>query len=116
MPYHLLMSFQEDELENLQGGSVALVSVVDEGDEHLAAGVPFRLHYVSIVLEDQVVMSVRSWPDALVVLYGLIYALHLSYPKTLKHFFEFIQLLLLNLEDGSKQLPPKLMSLKNALE
>ncbi|KAJ8341951.1 hypothetical protein SKAU_G00342420 [Synaphobranchus kaupii] len=108
---------KEDELEIFHGGTVALVSVVDEDeDERLAAGVTVRLLYVSIILEDQVVMSVRSWPDALVVLYGLIYALHLSYPKTLKCFFEFIQLLLINLEDGSKQLPPKPQSLKNALE
>ncbi|XP_031150549.1 uncharacterized protein LOC116046346 isoform X2 [Sander lucioperca] len=103
----------KDELEANQDGAVALVAVVNE--EEVPAGVPFETHHVSIVLEDQVVMSHRSWTDSLVVLFGLIYAVHLSYPEKLSGFFEFIQVVLLNL-DGRKQLKPKLQALRNELE
>lgn len=104
----------QDELEATQEGAVALVAVVNE--EEVPAGVPFETHHVSIVLEDQVVMSHRSWTDSLVILFGLIYALHLSYPEKLSGFFEFIQVVLLNLDDGRKQLKPKLQALRNELE
>lgn len=104
----------QDELEATQEGAVALVAVVSE--EEVPAGVPFETHHVSIVLEDQVVMSHRSWTDSLVILFGLIYALHLSYPEKLSGFFEFIQVVLLNLDDGRKQLKPKLQALRNELE
>ena len=93
---------------------MALVAVVAE-DEGLT-GVPFDPQHVSITLEGQVVMSTRSWTDSLVVLFGLIYALHLSYPENLSGFFEFIQVVLLNLDEGRKQLKPKLQALRNELE
>lgn len=93
---------------------MTLAAVVDE--EEVPAGVPFEPRHVSIILEDQVVMSHRSWPDSLVILFGLIYALHLSYPEKLSGFFEFIQVVLLNLDDGRKQLKPKLQALRNELE
>ncbi|KAL0962623.1 hypothetical protein UPYG_G00342920 [Umbra pygmaea] len=104
----------KDELEAIQDGAVALVAVVNE--EEVPAGVPFETHHVSIVLEGQVVMSHRSWTDSLVLLFGLIYALHLSYPEKLSGFFEFIQVVLLNLDDGRKQLKPKFQALRNELE
>lgn len=93
---------------------MTLVAVADE--EEVPAGVPFKTHHVSIILEDQVVMSHRSWLDSLVILFGLIYALHLSYPEKLSGFFEFIQVVLLKLDDGRKQLKPKLQALRNELE
>ena len=93
---------------------MALVAVVAE-DEGLT-GVPFDMQHVSIILEGQVVMSTRAWTDSLVVLFGLIYALHLSYPEKLSGFFEFIQVVLINLDEGRKQLKPKLQALRNELE
>ena len=72
-------------MEATQGEAVALVN---------------ETHHVSVILEGQVVMSHRSWPDALVILLGLIYALHLNYPEKLSGFFELIQVVLLNLDDG----------------
>ena len=93
---------------------MALVAVVAE--DEVLTGVPFDTQHVSIILEGQVVMSTRSWTDSLVVLFGLIYALHLSYPEKLSGFFEFIQVVLLNLDEGRKQLKPKLQALRNELE
>lgn len=93
---------------------MALLAVTDEEDA--VSGVPFHPHHVCVILEDQIVMSVRSWTDAVVMLFGLMYALNLSYPAKLSGFFEFIQVILLNLEDGRRQLKAKLQALKNELE
>ena len=38
------------------------------------------------------------------------------YPEKLSGFFEFIQVILLDLDDGRKRLKPKLQALKNELE
>ena len=48
----------QDELEATQEGAVALVAVVNE--EEVPQGVPFDTQHVSIVLEDQVVMSQKA--------------------------------------------------------
>uniref|UniRef100_A0A8C6UNX2 Sterile alpha motif domain containing 3 n=1 Tax=Neogobius melanostomus TaxID=47308 RepID=A0A8C6UNX2_9GOBI len=94
-------------------GTVALISLTDEED--VPGGVPFTTKQVFIVLEDQVVMSLDKWTDALLCLFGLIYALHLSYPPKCSGFFEFIQLILLQLDDERRQLKAKLQTLKNEL-
>ena len=80
---------------------MALVAVVDEEE---VLQVPFETQQVLIVLEDMVVMAHRSWTDALVLLFALVYALHLQYPEKLSGFFEFIQVILLDLDDGRRQL------------
>ena len=67
---------------------MALMAVAAE--DEMPTGVPFDPQHVSIILEGQVVVSTRSWTDSVVVLFGLIYALHLSYPEKLSGFFEFI--------------------------
>ncbi|XP_076613244.1 uncharacterized protein LOC143336788 [Chaetodon auriga] len=104
---------KEDDLEAAQEGAMALVAVVNQEE---VLQVPFETQQVSIVLEDMVVMSHRSWTDSLVILFALVYALHLKYPEKLSGFFEFIQVILLDLDDGRKQLRPKLQALKNELE
>ncbi|MED6283784.1 hypothetical protein CHARACLAT_012481 [Characodon lateralis] len=102
----------KDEMEFYEG---AVVLVADVDEEEVPAGVPFSPRQVFIVLEDQVVMTHHLWTDALVCLFGLIYALHLSYPEKCSGFFEFIQVVLLKLDDGRKQQKPKLQTLKNEL-
>ncbi|XP_049914827.1 uncharacterized protein LOC126399085 [Epinephelus moara] len=109
----IFKSCKEEESEAFQEGAVALVAMVDEEDT--VSGIPFQPRHVSVILEDQVVMSLKSWTDAVVVLFGLIYALNLSYPAKLSGFFEFIQVILLNLDDERKQLKAKLQALKNEL-
>ncbi|RXN12022.1 sterile alpha motif domain-containing 3-like isoform X2 [Labeo rohita] len=45
-----------------------------------------------IVIEGEVVMkSIKDLPKAMWLLFGLTYALHLSYPKPMKNTFQFIQ-------------------------
>nr|XP_055064498.1 uncharacterized protein LOC129446973 [Misgurnus anguillicaudatus]XP_055064499.1 uncharacterized protein LOC129446973 [Misgurnus anguillicaudatus] len=67
-----------------------------------------------IILEGKFVMDdVRSLPHAVCLLFALIYALNLDYPKTMRNTFEFIQRVFLSL--GGKNLKPKLQTLKNQL-
>ena len=70
---------------------------------------------VGIILEGSVVMDeLANLPQAFCVLFGLIYALHLDYPKCMKNTFNFIQQVMLKL--GRSELVPKIQTLKNQLE
>uniref|UniRef100_A0A3B5A7P0 PB1 domain-containing protein n=1 Tax=Stegastes partitus TaxID=144197 RepID=A0A3B5A7P0_9TELE len=115
----LLLYLKEDSSEVFRTCKVFVCSSFPMKFTSQCVGIPlhtFLKCHVMIVLEDQVVMSHRSWTDALVILFGLVYALHLSYPDKLSGFFEFIQVVLLDLDDGRKQLKPKLQALRNELE
>lgn len=68
---------------------------------------------VGIILEGNIVMDVASLPQAMYIVFGLTYALHLNYPKYMKTTFDFFQQVLLNL--GKTDLRPKLQTLKNQL-
>ncbi|KAA8586771.1 hypothetical protein FQN60_000607, partial [Etheostoma spectabile] len=82
--------------------------------EDTADPVHFSPANISIVVEDDVVMRDIPNLDDAFALFGLIYTLHLDYPKKLFHTFTFIQKILLGLGDG-KPLKPSLLSLKNDL-
>lgn len=70
---------------------------------------------VCIVLEGEVVIEgLQNVVNATTVLFGLIYSLNLSYPKKLKYFFEVIQKIVMELDDG-RNLSPKVQGLKNKL-
>ncbi|KAI5104947.1 hypothetical protein C0J45_4619 [Silurus meridionalis] len=69
---------------------------------------------VGIILEGNVVMDdLANLPQAFCVLFGLIYALHLDYPKYMKNTFCFVQQVMLNL--GKSELAAKIQTLKNQL-
>ncbi|TKS65972.1 hypothetical protein D9C73_000038 [Collichthys lucidus] len=69
---------------------------------------------LKIIIEGEVVMdNIQDLPKAMCILFGLTYALHLNYPKTMKLTFQFIQQVLLSL--GHTDLKPKLQTLKNQL-
>ncbi|KAA0714574.1 hypothetical protein E1301_Tti018620 [Triplophysa tibetana] len=91
---------------------VALVTAVTEDT---ADPVNFSPASICIVVEDDVTMSdIPNLADAFALLIGLMYALHLDYPKTLINTFTFIQKIIMGLDDG-KALKPRLLSLKNDL-
>ncbi|XP_041960991.1 uncharacterized protein LOC121719429 isoform X2 [Alosa sapidissima] len=102
---------ESDEPE-LDGIAVGLLTVISDHD-----AVQSPVHYqpvrVSVVIESDAVVSLPRLGEAFLVIFGLIYALHLSYPKALTNTFEFIQKILLGLEGG--KLSPKLQTLKNDL-
>uniref|UniRef100_A0A8C6T836 Uncharacterized protein n=1 Tax=Neogobius melanostomus TaxID=47308 RepID=A0A8C6T836_9GOBI len=70
-----------------------------------------RFADVGVVLEGvKVLHNLQSVSHACVMLYGLIYALNLSYPKSLKSTFEVYQKILMDLD--SSKLSPKVQALK----
>ena len=75
------------------------------------------VHYdprnVSVIIEGLDVISLSTFSDSDVVLFGLIYVLHLDYPEDLKFTFQFFQKVLLGL-DGSF-LKGRLLSFKDDL-
>lgn len=91
---------------------VALVTVVTE---NTTSPVHFSPASTAIVVEDDLVMSdIPRLADAFALLFGLMYALHLDYPRKLINTFTFIQKVLMGLDDG-KPLKPCLLNLKNDL-
>lgn len=96
---------------DLVDASVALLTTVS--DDATPSPVCYHPVRVSVILEGDVIVNLSRLPDAFLVMFGLIYALHLSYPKGLSNTFEFTQKILLGLDDG--KLPPKLQTLKNDL-
>jgi len=83
---------------------VGLLSVVTDDTTH------FSSKSISVVIEDR--WNCCEWlpwlTDAFVLMFGLIYALHLDYPKKLIHTFTFVQKILMSLDD-SKPLKPCLL-------
>ena len=49
--------------------------------------------------------DIAELTEAFILLFGLIYALHLDYPKQMSYTFNFIQKNILGLDD-LKRLPP----------
>ncbi|XP_066513168.1 uncharacterized protein [Hoplias malabaricus] len=68
----------------------------------LVAGAdPFSSKSFFVVVEGNIVVSdLPAMPDALLVLFGLIYTFNLQYPKKLLHTFTFIQKIVVCLDDG----------------
>lgn len=66
---------------------------------------------VGVVIEGvELLSNLQSISFGCAMLFGLIYALNLSYPQELKFTFEFFQKVLMNM-DGSR-LSPKVQALK----
>lgn len=115
VPFHVLncgyLFFIQDESEaELDGFPVGLLTVTC--DQHTSP-----VHYnpvrISVIIESEPVASHTRLSDAFLVIFGLMYALHLSYPKALTNTFEFTQKILLGLDNG--RLSPRLQTLKNDL-
>nr|XP_055056167.1 uncharacterized protein LOC129440701 [Misgurnus anguillicaudatus] len=100
--------------EHQASTSVCILTVIPEDSKT----VPYSLHLdatsTAIVLEGTVVLDdIGNLPQAMCLLFGLIYALNLKYPLLLKNTFDFIQRVIMSL--GHKSLKPKIQSLKNRL-
>ena len=84
---------------DVAGTTMAIYTVQAEGDDHDGPGGLFA--DVGMVLEGvKVLNNLKSINHACVMLYGLIYALNLSYPKNLKYTFEAYQKILMDLESS----------------
>ena len=89
---------------------MALLSVISDHD---TSPVHYQPVKISVIIESDAVVSLPKFGDAFLVMFGLIYVLHLSYPKSLTTTFEFTQKILLGLESG--KLSHRLQCLKNDL-
>ncbi|KAI4899303.1 hypothetical protein NFI96_013863, partial [Prochilodus magdalenae] len=81
---------------------VGILTVVPEDSQQPD---PNALHLepssIGIILEGSIVMdNIESHAQAICLTFGLIYNLHLDYPKRLKNTFDFIQRVMLNLGVG----------------
>lgn len=105
-----ILQWEDD--PDIEDTPVALLSVAVDNP---TGTIQFNPDSISVVIEDGIV--VRGLPrlaDALLLLFGLFYALHLDYPKKLIHTFTFVKKILLCLDD-KRPLKPCLLSLKNEL-
>ncbi|CAL9690314.1 unnamed protein product [Knipowitschia caucasica] len=92
---------------------VGILAVVPEGETLDPLDPHLDVYFIQ--LEGIAVMDVlHNLPEAFCLTFGLIYALHLEYPKKMRNTFEFVQRVMLNL-NGVGNLRPKLQTLKNAL-
>uniref|UniRef100_G3NGR5 Uncharacterized protein n=1 Tax=Gasterosteus aculeatus TaxID=69293 RepID=G3NGR5_GASAC len=87
---------KSDEPE-LDGVAVGLLTVISDHDTSPVHYNPVR---ISVIIESDAMVSLPRLGDAFLVIFGLIYALHLSYPKALTNTFEFTEKILLGLESG----------------
>lgn len=101
--------------EALASVTVGVLSVLSEDDPPQgSSSVYLPPTSTAIVIEGNLVMdNIKDFPQAVCLLFGLTYALHLDYPKYMAHTLTFIQTVMLGL--GNKTLPPKLQSLRNSL-
>nr|XP_023679144.1 uncharacterized protein LOC111849980 isoform X3 [Paramormyrops kingsleyae] len=104
-------TIEDDSEEPDVDSSVALLTVVRELPD---VAFQYNPEKILIILEKEVVITnLQSLSDAFLLMFGLIYALDLSYPKEMANTFEFIQKVLLGLDDG--KLKPRVLALKNDL-
>lgn len=69
---------------------------------------------VSVVVEEEVILNgLADVPTALGVLFGLLYALYLEYPKQWKYLFEAVQKVFLGLD--SEKCSARIQSLRTRL-
>ncbi|KAK1904436.1 Aconitate hydratase A [Dissostichus eleginoides] len=105
-------SAEEVDRPDITNTPVAIVSVVTEGTPSQVDLSPAR---TAILVEgDFVIRNIPRMADSFALLFGLMYVLHLDYPKKLINTFTFIQKVLMGLDDG-KPLKPCLLNLKNDL-
>uniref|UniRef100_G3N615 Uncharacterized protein n=1 Tax=Gasterosteus aculeatus TaxID=69293 RepID=G3N615_GASAC len=83
--------FESDDEDSFCDPDIGILLIEREGavltsSQHLS---PASLE---IIIEGEVVMdNIQDLPKAMCILFGLMYALHLNYPKTMKLTFQFIQ-------------------------
>ncbi|CAL9690294.1 unnamed protein product [Knipowitschia caucasica] len=84
--------------ENHVGGMKMGVLTIVEDDVGTVDSIP-NARFFTVVLEEQIVIDeVSDLPTAVALLFGLVYALNMAYPKELKYTFETIQKLFMCLD------------------
>ncbi|XP_066497026.1 sterile alpha motif domain-containing protein 3-like isoform X2 [Hoplias malabaricus] len=103
----------DDSDESFHQLDIGILLVEQEGAV-LSSSLHLSPASLKIVIEGEVVMdNIQDLPKAVCILFGLTYALHLNYPKSMKNTFHFIQQVFLTL--GHSELKARLQTLKNQL-
>lgn len=96
---------------DVAGTTMAIYTVRAESDDPDDPG--GRFADVGVVLEGvEVLHNIQSINHACVMLYGLIYALNLSYPNSLKNTFEVYQTIGMDLESSKHSPKVRVLKLK----
>ncbi|KAL7842217.1 hypothetical protein SRHO_G00239060 [Serrasalmus rhombeus] len=98
----------EDHTKNMKMGILEVVKESADPSRSLTSVVN-----VAVVLEEEVVMdNLPGYTNAFILLFGLLYALNIEYPKDLKYTFEVVQKVFLHL---GNECTARVQSLKNKL-
>ena len=108
-------SLQDTASDEALASTIGVLTVLSEDSPQQGhSSVHLQPISTAIVLEGGIVMdNIEDLPQAVCLLFGLTYALHLDYPKCMANTLKFIQTVMLGL--GNKTLSPKLLTLKNIL-
>ncbi|KAK3559694.1 hypothetical protein QTP86_017670 [Hemibagrus guttatus] len=94
-----------------KGMKMGILEVVNDCSAH--SGSNSMVVNVAVLLEEELVMdNLGDFIKAFILLFGLLYALNIEYPKDLKYTFEAVQKIFVNL--GS-EFTERVQSLKNKL-
>ncbi|KAL7883039.1 hypothetical protein SRHO_G00006970 [Serrasalmus rhombeus] len=108
MPVKLDTEALEDHTKNMKMGILEVVKESADPSQSLTSVVN-----VAVVLEEEVVMdNLPGYTNAFILLFGLLYALNIEYPKDLKYTFEVVQKVFLHL---GNECTARVQSLKNKL-
>ncbi|XP_022542665.1 uncharacterized protein LOC107197338 [Astyanax mexicanus] len=112
-PTKLFKKCLDTDPEDVQTKGVSVGVLVVLEDSVSAAGSSANVQNIAIVLEEAIVLDgICDTPTGLAYLFGLFYALNLSYPKELKYTLDAIQNVFMELGSGCTQ---RVRSLKNKL-
>ncbi|XP_056617412.1 uncharacterized protein LOC130432164 [Triplophysa dalaica] len=101
----------EPEEYHTKGMKMGIITIVEDDLATIHSNPNVRC--LSLVLEDHIVLdNVQDLPTAMALLFGLIYALNMNYPKELKYNFEIIQKVFIGLDP---QCSARVPSFKNKL-
>lgn len=93
----------------LRGVAVGILYV----HEDCGPGRSTRVQNIAVILEERIVLQdIPDTPTALAYLFGLLYALNISYPKALKYTFDTLQNVFMEMDSKCTQ---RVRSLKNKL-
>ncbi|XP_048019948.1 sterile alpha motif domain-containing protein 3-like [Megalobrama amblycephala] len=102
----------DNEVDVVQSVKVGILSVSEDTRQDCAF--PDDVVNMAVILEGEIVIvDLQDIPNAFVTLFGLLYALNISYPKELRYTFEVIQRIFMNIDGESCS--AKVHGLKNKL-
>ncbi|KAI9538780.1 hypothetical protein NQZ68_012433 [Dissostichus eleginoides] len=111
---HLIKEFQEAEAGELEQATMAIFVIGKEDQFHRPKDVKVLIDGTEVLIDGtEVLNGLPSVATAFAMLFALIYALNLRYPKELQSTFEVVQKVLMELE--GKKMSPKVNRLRTQL-